>query len=1122
LPCGACGYATATDAAFCARCGASLAPSCPNCGAANAASANFCSRCGQRLGEPGESGAAPATEEVGRTAATAGQSPRSYTPRHLAEKILASRSVLEGERKQVTVLFCDITNSTPLAERLGPEAMHDLLRRFFDVALAQVHRYEGTVNQFLGDGFMALFGAPLAHEDHARRAVLAAWSLQRTLQEQPECLAVRMGLNTGLVVVGSIGDNLRMDYTAIGDTTNLAARLQQLAEPGRILLGESTYNLVRDVVRAEPLGPIQIKGKQEPVATYRLLGLGPSRSPLAARIARHLSRFAGRQRELATLLEVVEAVQRDRGQVVGIVGDPGMGKSRLLYEFRQTIGERSVTYLEGRCVSYGAATPYVPIVDIVRTNCGIVDTDPPEVMAAKVRVALDELGMDVGERGPYLLHLLGLKEGAEELTQLTAPALRERTFETLEQMCLRGARRRPLILGVEDLHWTDNASEAFLTSLVDRLGGAAILLVTTYRPGYRPPWMDKSYATQIGLRQLAPEDGAAVVESVVGGGTVTDEVRQAVLAKAEGNPLFLEELTRVVVDRPDHRHPVPETIRDVLTARIDRLSDVPKRLLQTAAVLGREAPHRLLEAMWEDREPIAPRLAELRRLEFIYEQAAGDDPIYVFKHALTQEVAYESLLDARRRVLHAAAARALESAYVGRLEEVYAALAHHWGRTQDAERAIDYLVRTAMRAARAFAHVEAVRALREALTHVERLPPEQRDRQRIQIVVRLADSQFFLGRYRDNVEMLTTHTAALDALDDGALAGPFFYALALAQSFSGDRDNAGASVMRAAAAALQSGDTRTLAATTLVIGLERQWAGRYAEAVQLRRRVLDLLDSFPPRDSDSVTGHVLAAHDVLNRAYAWLLQAFCLIYTGAFVEADSAVAGMLTVAEAAADSGLQCDALATRAWLETLVGARGGGVATSERAIALSPEPWRTALALGILGYAHLERGDVRQAVAVLDRAVEQADQYRSQQVRSYFRSWLAEAYRQAGRVSDAGGLAKRAHEGAVEARFPWGVALARRAIGRIARAGGDLEEAHAALEDAFRGFTEIEARYDAAWTQVDLALLARAQGDSAAAGTRLDEAIECLRMLGVQQINERVERLARSYELPPVGPGTG
>ena len=456
--------------------------------------------------------AAPATDQA--------RDPLSYTPKHLAEKILTSRSALEGERKQVTVLFCDLANSTPIAERLGPEHMHTLLNRFFELALEAVHRYEGTINQFLGDGFMALFGAPIAHEDHARRGVLSALALQRTLKEaalgSPYGVegVLRMGLNSGLVVVGTIGDNLRMDYSAIGDTTNLASRLQQGAESGTIVVSASTSRLVQGSIRLEPLPPAEVKGKTEPVPLYKVIGTLPRRSPIVSRSERTLSPFVGREREVATLEAVFAQVESGHGQVVGIVAEAGGGKSRLLYEFRQRLQDKRVTYLEGRCLSYGSSIPYHPIIDILRHNFGISETDSPETIIEKVRFALQEVAMDVEESAPYLLQLLSVKEGTARIAPFSPEAIRTRTFETLKQMSLKGSQRRPLIFEIEDLHWIDKTSEDYLASLVESLVGASLMLLTTYRPGYRPPWLEKSYATQIALRNLGPHDDVTVVRSV--------------------------------------------------------------------------------------------------------------------------------------------------------------------------------------------------------------------------------------------------------------------------------------------------------------------------------------------------------------------------------------------------------------------------------------------------------------------------------------------------------------------------------------------------------------------------------------------------------------------------------
>jgi class 3 adenylate cyclase/tetratricopeptide (TPR) repeat protein len=674
---------------------------------------------------------APTPKPTSSSAPETEREPLSYTPPHLAEKILTSRSALEGERKRVTVLFCNLANSTAIAEQIGAEAMHTLLNRFFELALDEVHRYEGTINQFLGDGFMGLFGAPVSHEDHARRAVLSALALQRILKEAElgqlhgvEC-KFRMGLNSGLVVVGSIGNNLRMDYSAVGDTTNSTSRLQGIAEPGEILVSESTNRLVEGYVRLEALEPVEVKGKTEPVPIYKVIGALPRRSPIVSRGERTLSTFVGRERELANLEELFAQVESGQGQVVGVGAEAGQGKSRLLYEFRQRLQDKQITYLEGRCLSYGSSIPYHPIIDVVRNNCGITETDSTETINEKVRFALQEVGMDAEESAPYLLQLFGVKEGTESIAVLTPEAVRTRTFETLKRMSLKGSQQRPLIFEIEDLHWMDNTSEAYWSSLVESLAGASILLLTTYRPGYRPPWIEKSYATQISLHNLTPQDGLTVVHSALHGETLPEHLEQTIIQKAEGNPFFLEELTRAVIEHADSETDidVPDTIQGVLMARIDRLPEEPKRLLQTASVLGREFSPRLLGEIWDGSDALDALLSELKRLEFVHERVGGEEPVVVFRHALIQDVAYESLLTTRRQVLHAAAGQAMERLYHEWLTERSEELAHHFRVGEAWEKAFVYLARSGEKARQAFANQEAITLYRQALEVSQHITP---------------------------------------------------------------------------------------------------------------------------------------------------------------------------------------------------------------------------------------------------------------------------------------------------------------------------------------------------------------------------------------------------------------
>src|SRR5262249_26476040 len=565
-----------------------------------------------------------------------------------------------------------------------------------------------------------------------------------------------------LVVVGAIGDNIRMDYSAIGDTTNLAARLQQVAASETVLVSDATSRLVQGYVRLEALAPVEVKGKTEPVPIYKVIGTLPRGSPIASRSERTLSPFVGRERELATLEALFTQVDVGQGQVVGIVGEAGQGKSRLLYEFRQRLQDKRVTYLEGRCLSYGSTIPYHPLIDVLRHNCGISETDSPEAIIEKVRFALQEVGMDPEKWAPYLLQLLGVKEGTESLAVLTPEAIRTRTFDTLKQMSLQGSQQRPLIAEIEDLHWIDHTSQDYLASFVESLPGAAVLLLTTYRPGYRPSWVEKSYATQVSLHNLASQDAITVVRSTREHTALPAHLEQVIVDKAEGNPFFLEELTNTVTEHGNLQEEmtIPDTIQGVLSARIDRLPEAHKRLLQTASVLGREFAPRLLQALWEEPTPLASLLMDLQRLEFLYERARGEEPVYVFKHALTQEVTYDSLLTTRRQVLHAAAGHALERLYPDWLVERSEELARHYTEAGLNEQAVSYWHKAGQSAAQRSAHVEAISHLHQGLELLQTLPETpQRLQREVDMLIAMGASLLAVKGYAA-AEVGETYTRA--------------------------------------------------------------------------------------------------------------------------------------------------------------------------------------------------------------------------------------------------------------------------------------------------------------------------------------------------------------------------
>jgi len=758
MKCPRCQHENLPSMKFCGECGARLAAVCSACGAPNAPTQKFCGECGASLTSGGPKFAAP----------------ESYTPKHLAEKILTSKSALEGERKQVTVLFCDIVDSTRLAERLDPETMHELMDRILRLMAEAVHRYEGTVNQFLGDGLMALFGAPLAVEEHALRAVQAALAIQETiggLSEEQRAkrgieIRLRVGLNTGVVVVGRIGDDLRMDYTAIGETTHLAARLQASAEPGSILAGDATHRLVEGYVRSESLGRVALKGFGEPVAAHRIVGRR-RRTRLQVSEERGLSPLVGRERELALLREAFDRAVQGRGQVVGIVGEAGAGKSRLLHEFRRSLEAERVTYLMGACVAYARSIPYSPIVDVLRLNFHIEDGDNALQMDEKVRRGVLSLDPTLESTLPFFRELLSGR-AEETLKALDARGKRQKMFEAIRALTVAGSVRAPLVLVVEDLHWIDETSEDYLAFLVDSLPGLRVLLVTTQRPGHAVRWSDRTYYRQIALDVLGEADTATLIRGVLGAEALPEGLVRRVHERAEGNPFFVEEIVRSMVERGtltpatggvrwtmEPSVAFPETALEIVRARIDRLEEPVKRTAQVAAVIGREFGERLLAQVVDTAALLQDYLQTLKQAEFVRETRFFPELEYIFKHAIIQDVAYQSILARRRAELHSAIGRAIEHLYADRLAEHYDVLAHHFSHGDDRRKAVEYLVRAGDKAVMAGAAREAMAAYRRALSFVE----QDDAKSRADILNKMAPLAFF--HLQDGEESLRLAEEAL-------------------------------------------------------------------------------------------------------------------------------------------------------------------------------------------------------------------------------------------------------------------------------------------------------------------------------------------------------------------------
>jgi class 3 adenylate cyclase/tetratricopeptide (TPR) repeat protein len=947
---------------------------CQVCGATLAEGSRFCHACGAAL-DP---------ESADRFA-----TPRGYTPAHLVNRILSHRNALEGEHKRVTVMFCDLEGSTALAQRVGPEVMHDVLDRFFEAALDAVHRYEGTVNQFLGDGFMALFGAPLAIEHHERQALLAALALRDGLAGRlrdverriGEPLRVRTGLNTGDVVVGKIGDNLRMDYTAVGDTTNVAARLQHLASPGTIVVSDVTYERVRSFFTAQPLGLRDLAGRSTPVMVYQICSRLPSRSTVeGAEVERTLSPFVGRAAAQAALHEAVAEAEAGRGQIVGIMGDAGLGKSRLLAELRRGLADHRLTWLEGRCLPYGVAIPYLPILDFLRANARIVDTDTPETIGEKVRATLLEVGLDAPDAGPLLLTLLGVKEWAP-LGEGTGPeATKGRTFEVLRELAVRGSRRRPIVFVVEDLHWIDQASLDFLMDLADTVAGSAILCLATYRPGFAPPWAAKSYATQIALRPLGAEESLAVIEAAAGVERVTAEGRRAVAARGEGNPFFLEELVRALLhETPAPPTAIPETLHGLLMSRIDRLPDETKRTLQIAAVIGREFSARLLARVSPAAAGLEERLRELTRREFLRLHTRGE-AVYVFNHALTRDVVYGSLLDRHRRQYHAAVGRALLSEHEGRLEEVVEVLAYHFGAGDADEPAVDFAMRAAAKAQRRWANVEALTHADVALRRLATMDdtPANR-RRRIDTVIQQAEVRFALGQHVEHVGALEGIGPDVAADGDPGRRAAWHYWVGFLDSLTGGRPETAIAHCREAVAIAETEGLEEIGAhADACLAQAHHVAGELAPALAAGERALAVFD---------------------RRANTWwacraLAQLSAIANSrGDWARSVACCRRIQDSGEALDDVRLKASALVRLASTYIQQGDWQTGLPYAEQALAVKSTPYDAAAVQAIRGYGLVKAGRVADGVAELKAAVAWYERSSLRYTHAQFSLWLAEAY---------------------------------------------------------------------------------------------------------------------------------
>ncbi|MCY1205137.1 MULTISPECIES: adenylate/guanylate cyclase domain-containing protein [Cupriavidus] len=775
MRCTKCGFENPIAAKFCEECGAKLTCVCPRCGHESSPTAKYCSECGASLS------ATPLAESA---------APVHYTPPHLAERILAEQATLEargesaGERKTITALFADMAGSTALIHDLDPEEARHLIDPVVALMMEAVHHYEGYVAKSLGDGILALFGAPIAHEDHPQRALYAALRMQDAMRRHADrvrlergiALQIRVGIHTGEVVVRSIRkDDLRTDYDPVGHTIHIASRMESMAALSSILVSESTYRLTDGYFDFKALGAIQVKGIPKPLDVYEVLGLGPLRTRLQVAAHRGLARFVGRQAELDHMHHAFREAAAGQGQIVGVVGEAGIGKSRLFHEFKAR-SQRGCLVLETFSVSHGRAFAYLPLIELLRNYFQINAQDEERECREKVtgRVLTLERGLE--DLVPYLLYLLGINEQGSALGDMDASIRRERTFDAITRLLVRESLNQPIELLFEDLQWLDAETEAFLTFLAERLADARILLLVNYRPEYQPTWGPKCRHTQLVLAPLGPAEAQGLLSTLLGDDPGLASLKQRILEKTEGNPFFIEEVVQTLAEEkallgvpgnyriektPASLH-IPTTVQGVLAARIDRLPLAEKALLQTLAVIGKGFPLSLIrQVVGQPEDELRRLLSRLETGEFIYELPAFPEVEYSFKHGLTQEVAGRSLLTEQRIALHERTAQAIEAFYPSRLMDYCSVLAHHYSLSGNIPKAVQYLHCAGQQALQRSSNSEAVHHLNAALDLLRRLPDSpERGRQELSVQVTLGPALMATRGYAA-AEVEATYTRAL-------------------------------------------------------------------------------------------------------------------------------------------------------------------------------------------------------------------------------------------------------------------------------------------------------------------------------------------------------------------------
>lgn len=1106
MNCPSCGQQNPEPNRFCGACGTGLPRVCTACHHSNPSDHRFCGVCGERL-----DASSPEASE------SPSPDPRTYTPGHLAKRILAEQAAIEsrgsadGERKTITALFADLKGSTALIEDLDPEEARAILDPALQLMMDSVHRYDGYVAQALGDGIFALFGAPIAHEDHAHRALHAALRMQEEMRAYSDKarlsggapLLMRIGANTGEVVVRSIRkDDLRTDYVPVGHSINIAARMQEMATPGSILVTEQTQKLTDGYFDLRALGNTQVKGTKAPLKVFEVVGVGHLRTRLQVSARRGLSRFVGRYAELEQMEQALEQGASGHGQIVGVMGEPGQGKSRLFYEFQRTLRPGCLV-LETYSASHGKATPYLPVIELLKNYFQIKLEDDERARRAKIMGQVLSLDRGLEDTLPYILRILGIPEPTTSLDHMDPQIRRQRTFDALKRLFLRESLNQPVVVIFEDLHWIDGETQGLLDTLVESIGSARIALFVNYRPEYQHHWGGKTYYTQLRLTPLGGEEAEELLTSLMGADPRLRPLKARILERTDGTPFFMEEVVQALTEEgillgergqyhidqiPDELH-ISLNVQGVLAARIDRLEPEEKTLLQQLAVIGRTFQLELVhEVVSLGEHELKELLSSLQAKEFLYEQPALTEVEFVFKHALTQDVAYGTVLTDRRKTLHEKTARGLETLRHGNLEDHYGEIAYHYARGGSTEKAVEYLHLAGQQAAQHSAYGEAITHLTQALGLLDALgATPERVQQELVIHMALGTAQMVVrgyaapevGRAYARAEELRRRLGDMPELID-VLMGLWMFRLGKAE-VAASRETA-EQVLRASQA---QKDPAAMLKAQIAMSHSVFFQGELEAARGHLDQCLALAEADGIRTPNVSVGGV----DCQVRAHCYM--AWCLWLLGYPDQALASATTAFTVADGLADPYTLAWSLIFAASLHGWRGELPAVREHAEAALALSREHgliMTRAEGTIHLGTATVGLGDRDDPVREATEAVALLRDSAMQGWLPYHLALLAEIHLTAGRVDEALRFATDATELCAERGERWYEAELHRLKGELtlrsaARSSATIQnEAEACFQKALEIAAEQSARSWQLRASTSLSRLWQRQGKKAEA----------------------------------------